>query len=175
MEMYSATVEVATRVDPAKVDPDQFDEVMEQLSEHHPAISVSARGWLTAAVSLPAESLAQAGATAVRLVEAAAGAAAIAAQVMTESEFNAREGWDDLSDELTVTEAAAELGVSRQAILDRISRGTLPKQKRGKSYVIPRAALVARQLGVSAADLGAISGDKAATVSTEADQEGATP
>lgn len=45
-------------------------------------------------------------------------------------------------DTVSVTEAAQILGVTRQAVLDRISRSTLPAEKAGRDYAIPRAALV---------------------------------
>jgi len=38
----------------------------------------------------------------------------------------------------SVTEVAKILGVSRQAIIDRINRGTLEAQKVGTTFVIPK-------------------------------------
>lgn len=42
---------------------------------------------------------------------------------------------------VSVSEAAAVLGVTRQAVLDRIKRGTLDATKVGRQYVIRRPAL----------------------------------
>src|SRR5437870_2103002 len=64
----------------------------------------------------PVGHLVQACTTAVLLVEAATGAAAIAAEVMTEEEFNAREGFDEIPELLGAAEAAELLGVSRQRV-----------------------------------------------------------
>ena len=86
MEMYNAAVEVDGHDGDA-------DELMNALAAYHPAVGVSPRGWLEARISLPAESLAQACTTATAVVEAVAGAAAIACEVMLESEFEIREGF----------------------------------------------------------------------------------
>lgn len=87
MEMYNAVIEVdATQIV-------HVDELMTRLGAYHPAVGVSPRGWLEARISLPAESLAQACNTAVAVVEAAALTVAIACEVMTESEFDVREGF----------------------------------------------------------------------------------
>ncbi|MCW2751716.1 MAG: hypothetical protein JWR83_2826, partial [Aeromicrobium sp.] len=53
-----------------------------------------------------------------------------------------REGWEPVPDLVSVTEAAQLLGVTRQAVLDRINRKTLPAEKVGREYVIPRLAVV---------------------------------
>lgn len=147
-KMYNALVEVESKVDAAKVKPGDFDHVLAALEQHHGALSVSPRGWAEARISLPAETLAQATTTACALVSAAFGAPAIACQVMTEAEFLAREGWEPVPDLVTVAQAAELLGVSRQAVQDRIHRGTLPATRIGdgrtSSYVIPRAALTSK-------------------------------
>jgi excisionase family DNA binding protein len=141
VENYTATVEVARKVDPYAVEVDAFDDIMDALSGFHAAVSVSPRGWLTATVTLPADSLAQATTTAAALVERAADAAALAAQVMTTREHDARQGWEPVPELLSVSEAADKLGVSRQAVLDRIKRHTLPASKIGRDYAIPAGAV----------------------------------
>lgn len=141
MNMHTATVEVANRIDPHKVEPGEFDDIMEQLADHHASVSVSARGWLTVTVTFPAETLTQAMVTAAAVVEAATGCAAIAAEVMPEAEYDARQGWTSLPELVSVTEAAQLLGVTRQAVLDRVRRHTLPATKIGRDYAIPREAI----------------------------------
>lgn len=136
MQMYSAHVEVNERGD---VD---FEQVVDRLTEYHAAVGRSPRGFADAQISLPAESLGQACATAAAVVSSAYGAPAIACSVMTEKEFMTREGWGDPpSDLVSVTEAAQLLGVSRQAVLQRIAAKSLPAEKVGREYVIPRAAV----------------------------------
>jgi hypothetical protein len=86
--MYVAAVEVATR---HQVD---LDEAMKTLSDYRPALSTSARGWVEVQISFPATGLAHACTTAAAIARAATGAEAIACQVMTEREYEARNGLD---------------------------------------------------------------------------------
>ncbi len=135
MEMYNATVEVEKRG--AR---DVVDDVIDKLAAYHPALGDSARGWASATISLPAETLVQACSTAAAVVAAAYGAPALACEVMTETEFLARQGWEPVPDLVSVSEAAELLGVSRQRVLQRISEKSLPATRVGRDYVIPRAA-----------------------------------
>jgi excisionase family DNA binding protein len=134
--MYSAHIEVARRDDGWSTDA-----VLDALAPFHPSVGTSPRGWADAQVSLPAETLAQATAAACAAVSHAFAAEVVAAEVMTEAEFAAREGWTPVPELVSVTEAADMLGVSRQAILDRIARKTLPAEKVGREYVIARGAV----------------------------------
>lgn len=139
MEMYNATIDVANR---DELDDDAIDTAMARLEQFHPAIGGSPRGWRSAIISLPAENLAQATIAAVAVVEAAFGAPALAAEVMTTAEFDARQGWAPVPDLVSVSEAAELLGVSRQRILQRIEAKTLPASRVGRDWVIPRSAVV---------------------------------
>lgn len=142
MEMYYASVEVDDRTPITRTT--DVDGWMALLEQYHGSPGMSVRGFRSAGVFLPAESLAQAATTAAAVVSSLYGAAAVACEVMTEKEFNAREGFEDLPELVSVTEAGELLGVSRQAVLDRIRRGTLQATKVGESYAIPRAQLGAR-------------------------------
>lgn len=145
MTMYSAHVEVDHR------DDYDVDHVMEQLEQYHAAIGRSPRGYSDAQISLPAESLAQACVTAAAVVSAAyGGAPAIACEVMTEKEFDARQGHAPVPELVGVTEAAAILGVSRQAVLQQITTGTLPGEKVGRGWAIPLTAVMARKQATAA-------------------------
>ncbi len=84
--MYVATVEVATR---HQVD---LDEAMKTLSDYRPALAVSPRGWVEVQICFPATGLAHACTTAAAIARAATGAEAIACQVLTEREYEARNG-----------------------------------------------------------------------------------
>lgn len=139
METYNAHVEVNRRTD---YDPDR---VIDALAEFHAAVGYSPRGFADAQITLPAESLAQACSTAAAVVSSAyGGAEAIACSVMTEKEFMNREGWGDAPAELvSVMEAAQLLGITRQAVLQRIASKSLPAEKVGRGYAIPRAAVEA--------------------------------
>ncbi|MDR0416211.1 MAG: helix-turn-helix domain-containing protein, partial [Propionibacteriaceae bacterium] len=57
---------------------------------------------------------------------------------MTEAEF---ELWAGGGDFLTVAQAADRLGVTRQSVLARIKRRTLPARRRGHRWLIPSSAV----------------------------------
>jgi excisionase family DNA binding protein len=134
MEMHNATVEVAVK------DFDT-DTMMDRLAPYHPAVGQSERGWASATISVPAETVAQAAVTACAVVAAAFGAPALVCEVMTEREFDARQGWATVPDLVSVSEAAELLGVSRQRVLQRIEAKSLPATRVGRDYVIPRTAV----------------------------------
>lgn len=136
MLMYNAVVETATK-------NYDTDAVLEQLQTFHASLSQSPRGWATARVSLPAESLSQACTIATTVVAAAYGADAIACEVMTETEFDAREGFVPVPELIGATDAAELLGVSRQRVQQLAEAGTLPATKVGRSLVFPRPAVEA--------------------------------
>ncbi|KAB2806983.1 helix-turn-helix domain-containing protein [Pimelobacter simplex] len=140
MNMHTVTIETA-ETNPTAA---RAEQLLEQLQDLHAAVSVSERGWVTIDVTLPAEHVRQAVMLAIAAVEQAGAHAVVAVTAMTEEEADQREGWETLPDLVSVTEAAAELGVSRQAVLDRIGRHTLPATKIGRDYAIPRSALAKR-------------------------------
>ena len=113
MKMYNAAVEVDHN---AAAGEDLVDELMSSLEQYHPAVGTSPRGWLEVRISLPAESLAQACVTATALVETFTGAAAIAAEVMTETEFDARQGFASEPELISAGQAAKILGVSTERV-----------------------------------------------------------
>lgn len=133
--MYAATVEVA------KQDYDS-DEVMNRLASFHAGLGQSERGWASATITLPAESLDQAAHMATVLIAAAFGTEAIACEVMTEHERDARQGWSSTPSELvSVTEAAELLGITRQGVLDGIKHKRFQAEKVGREWTINRASL----------------------------------
>lgn len=136
MQMYNAAIEVATKKEY------DADVVLEQLAGLHAAVGQSPRGWASVRISLAGESVPQVTLLACAAVERVFGAPAIAVEVMTEDEFNAREGWEPVPDLVSVSEAAALLGVSRQRVLQRVEAKTLPATRVGRDFVIPRAAVV---------------------------------
>ncbi len=84
--MYVAAIEVATR---HHVD---LDDALKTLSDYHPVLGTSPRGWVEVQINFPATGLAHACTTAAAIARAATGAEAIACQVMTEHEYEARQG-----------------------------------------------------------------------------------
>lgn len=141
MQIYRASVEVAS----GNFRDVRVDAAMDALATFQPNVWQSDRGWAAATIRLPAESLAQAAAAAAAVVSAAfGGALAVACEVMTEDESEGREGWGPTRELLSVTEVAGQLGVSRQAVLQRIASGSLPARKVGRDYAISASALSGR-------------------------------
>lgn len=139
MQMYNAVIETSTTT----ITEDQLDDALDKLVAYHASVSVSARGYAGARISLPAETLVQATTTAAAVVQAALGGEVIAAEVMTEAEFLAREGWAPMPEVVSTSEAADILGVSRQRVLERIRDKSLPATRVGREYVIQRDAVEA--------------------------------
>ncbi|WKN47168.1 helix-turn-helix domain-containing protein [Nocardioides sp. Arc9.136] len=138
MDFYTATIDVNRREELAG---DRVDELLEQLATYHAAIGTSPRGFLSATITVPAESLAQATTTALAVVSSAFGAEPIACTVLTTAEHDARQGWESTPEVVSVSEAATLLGISRQAVLQRIAGKSLPATRVGRSWTVPRAAV----------------------------------
>lgn len=135
---YTAVVDVGTREHP---DAGRVDQVLDQLAPYAGAIGTSPTGLLSATITFPAENLTQAATTAVLIATEALGATAVACSVMTTAEFDTRQGWEALPELVSPTEAAQILGVSRQAVQQRIDAGTLPAEQVGRSWVLSRAVV----------------------------------
>jgi excisionase family DNA binding protein len=136
MTDYNARIEYATRDD---VD----DDLLDALAPYHPATGRGVRGHVAAIITLPAENLVQATRTALAVAEDAIAAEVLAIEVLPTAEFDARNGLDPLPELLSVTEAAERLGVSRQAVLQRLESGSLAGTKVGTTWVV-QAAQVSR-------------------------------
>lgn len=133
MTLYNADAIVRTKLD--------ADDAVDALVGYHPAIGPSRRGHLEVLISLPAETLRQAINTSLAVLEQAVGPV-IAIEVLTTDDFDARHGLSPMPELLSVTEVAAELGVSRQAVLQRLESGSLTASRVGNSWVIQRASLI---------------------------------
>lgn len=136
---YNATITLAR-----SHDEDWHDQVLDELSEFHAITAEDDRRRSQIVLTLEAEDLSKAVVIAKALFAPFSGNA-VAFEVLTTAMY------DEITDKiaeipvlLTVTEAAARLGISRQAVLGRIERGTLPARHVGKRrYVIPARALPA--------------------------------
>jgi excisionase family DNA binding protein len=100
---------------------------------------------------VPADNLRQTFTTAVAIVEAAAGAPALAVEVMSTDDLNRRNGIEPIPELVSVTEASELLGVTLQRVLQLVDAGALASQRVGNAVVIPRAA-VEKRLGEHTAD-----------------------
>ena len=137
---YNATLTI-TPPSPVE-DDDAVDVLMEAFADYHPAVgdAPASPGALQAVVTVPAHTLAQAVATATALAAQVGDLEGI--EVIPTQVFDRREGLkiDDI-ELVSVTEAATILGLTSQAIRDRITGGTLPGRKIGRNWLVPTAAL----------------------------------
>ena len=137
---YNATLTIhANR--PVEGD-DAIDDLMEALADYHPAVgdAPACPGALNAVITLPAHTLAQAVSTASAL--AAQIGDLVGIEVIPTRMWDRREGLkiDDV-EFVGVSEAAIRLGITPQAVRDRITSGRLPGRKVGRTWVVSDAAL----------------------------------
>lgn len=136
---FSAHVELERR----RASTEQLTAMVDHLGGYSAAVGTSPRGWVDVQLSVVANTLTQATHTAVAVVEDAARAAgipasAVAAEVMTEAEFDVRQGHEqeqssDLlaalrSPEPSVIDAVAAgevLGITRQRVHQLAAEGKL--------------------------------------------------
>lgn len=137
---YNATLTIRT-FQPVE-DDDTVDALMEAFSEYHPAVgdAPASPGAVQAVITLPAHTLAQAVATATALAAQVGDLEGI--EVIPTEVYDRREGLkiDDV-ELISVTEAATRLGLTSQAVRDRITAGTLPGRKIGRNWLVPVASL----------------------------------
>ena len=132
MSEYNVVFELPIR----NLDDDGVDKLIEQFIDFHPAVSTSILGWTEVTITVQAETLRQAIATALGLA-----GEVVSITAMTTAEFDRRPvEVERLPDLLSVSEMAEQLGVSRQAVLQRIESGTLPAVRIGKAWALPASA-----------------------------------
>ena len=137
---YNATLTIAPFF-PVE-DDDAVDGLMEAFADYHPAVgdAPASPGAVQAVITLPAHTLAQAVATATAL--AAQVGDLVGIEVIPTRMWDRREGLkiDDV-EFVGVSEAAVRLGITPQAVRDRIASGRLPGRKVGRNWVVSDAAL----------------------------------
>ncbi len=136
MQHYSIHIEVDRRGDLPEAEWDRIMEGLER-ADMHPSAGMSPRGFVSAQVSPVGESLTGAILTTVAVFEALTEARTVAVEAMTHEEFAAREGFVPIPELVSVPDAAAALGVSRQRILQMIEAHSFPTARKvGTSWVI---------------------------------------
>ena len=137
---YNATLTI--HVNKPATEDDDIDDVMEAFAAYHPAVgdAPACPGALTAVITLPAHTLTQAVATATAL--AAQVGDLVGIEVIPTRMWDRRESLkiDDV-EFVGVSEAAVRLGITPQAVRDRIASGRLPGRKVGRNWVVSDAAL----------------------------------
>lgn len=128
-----------------RVELDTHDDVDAQLtvalSAYHPTVSRGPRGHAIVAITLPADNVVQAVQTAVAVIAQATAAPVLAIEAMLAEESGKRASLAPVPPLLSVSETAARLGISRQAVLQRIDSGSLPAVRIGSTWAVPEAAV----------------------------------
>ena len=138
VQEYNVTCELPWAPHPTLI-ADIADARLGPLMDYHPAVVPTPNGRIGIVLTIPAESLRQAVTTALVLVRDA-----VSVDATTTREYDAAVT-PPVPELVSVTQAAELLGVTRQAVLDRVRRGTLPGAQRvGNAVVIPRAAVASR-------------------------------
>lgn len=134
---YNAVIEL----DEPAPDEARATVLVDALIDYHPAVGRSLLGRLEIIMTLPAETLHQAVTTAMAVAASSTGAAVHAVEVLPTADFDRLHGLQPVPEMVSVTEAANLLGVSRQAVLQRIDSGSLPAERVGTAWILPRAAV----------------------------------
>lgn len=118
------------------------DQVVDRLASWAAAAETTTSGHLQVTLTLDADSVAAATRLALGLV-AELDFPLTRVEVLSTADFDRRLGLGDLDDVVSVAEAAAELGVSAQAIRQRLEAGTLAGRKAGRAWHVSREAVLA--------------------------------
>ncbi|QHO91904.1 DNA-binding protein [Actinomyces sp. 432] len=134
---YNATITIRSAGD------DADDALISALIDYHPAVSPSplAQGAWDATITLSAETLGQALTTARAIGEHLGGMVGLEVVPTAAWDRRAAQEAGPGGELVGVTEAAARLGVTPQAVRDRIGRGTLPARRLGREWAVPVRAL----------------------------------
>lgn len=127
---YNATITYDTR------DQKAAGELLDALAEFHPAATADPLGYVQAIITVQAETLAQATAVALAVGGPALDADVVGVDVTPTERFDSLGDAGDIGGLLSVAEAATILGVSPQAVRERLERGTIPGRKIGKTWAV---------------------------------------
>lgn len=134
---WNATITLPTRYQ--TITEEWVDLVHERLTAYHTVTAADPGGLTSVIITFPADTLAQATTTALAVTAFLGEPAGI--EVLATAEFDRRAGLLTVPDLLSVTEVAERLGVSRQAVLQRIESGSLQGIRVGSTWAVPARAL----------------------------------
>jgi excisionase family DNA binding protein len=137
---YNATITLDRRLPATGADP-WTDDVVDALAGFSPVVGRDPNGQASLTFTIPATDLRAAVTTALALAADATHTELVGLEVITAAEFDRRNGLEPLPALVSVTEAAQLLGVTRQAILQRLDAGTLPGERVGNAWVLQRTAV----------------------------------
>ena len=124
------------------VTAERADQIVDRLADFAAAVEATAAGHLLVTITLDADTVT----AATRLALGLAGDLAFPltrVEVLSTADFDRRLGAADLDDVISVAEAANELGVSSQAIRQRLEAGTLAGRKAGRTWHVSREGVLA--------------------------------
>lgn len=122
-------------------DEDVADSWLDALAPWHGVVQAGPTGNLVAVITLPADDLRQATATGLGILAQAIDDEVLAVTVQTEAMRDERVGWAPVPELVSVAEAAEQLGISRQRVLQLIDAGRLPTVRVGKVHAVLASAL----------------------------------
>lgn len=141
MTNYNARIELNSR----DFDESAVDVLMDVVAEYSGTVARAAHGGRVELIfTTPADSIRQAVITALSVV-LATGHQVYALEVLPTDEFHRRIDAVEMPPLLSVPQAADALGVSRQRALQLVTAGQLDGVKVGDTWVIPVAAVAARE------------------------------
>lgn len=148
MRQFNVVLETTLKV---TISGEVVDEVMDGLADYSGVIGRNDRGRLELVMTVPASGLRQAAVTGLAVAEAALGGhgAVVSFEVMTTNEFDARTAAIEvpkMPELLSLSQTAELLGITRQAVHNRIATGALPAVRVGATWAV--AADVARQAAI---------------------------
>jgi excisionase family DNA binding protein len=132
---YNAIIEFDLPMEPTRA-----ERLLDEMAAYHPATGRSLTGNLELTITMPGEDLGQVMRTTAALL-AELDLPAIRLEVMPTVEFDRRSWVQPVPELLSVTDAAKSLGVSRQAVLQRIEGGRLEASRIGNSWAIPKSVI----------------------------------
>ena len=129
---YNARIELAMTAN-----PDAAEKLVDEFAAYHAAAEPAEGGRLALILTFPATSARQAAVTVLALL-GDKGYEPVALEVQTTEDYDRRIGTLPVPELLTVSRIASELGVSRQAVQQRIDSGALEARKVGNGWLVTR-------------------------------------
>ena len=126
-------------VDGLPTTEDIVDDIIDRLASFGVAVGNDDYRRIVITITIDSTSIARASQAGIALVEQALaeiGGEIVGALVLPTSEFDVNVGITSRPAMLSVSETANRLGVTRQAVLQRLQRGTLRGRRVGKTWVV---------------------------------------
>ena len=124
-------------------DEETVDRLIDPIADYGGAVGRSELGRTEVVFTLPADSVRQANTTALAILEQYPWTL-LSLRVLTAADFDRLTDAIELPPLVSVSEAAAELGVSRQSILKSIKSAKLPATRVGDTWVVRESVVQAR-------------------------------